>query len=137
MIYKITVGFVTQTFETHKNKFVSQDFTAGDTVDYEDSQGNPLDNKSIDFELLSKSYLPFDMVQPGKKYIQLLDTDSKQIGILKTDADESTLDELFNNYTAIESRDKSIDEFVGFCVEKHLDYFFERFFLDEERILEI
>ena len=42
---KITVGFVTQTFDKkHKGRFVCthQEFIAGDECDYEDAQGNPV-----------------------------------------------------------------------------------------------
>jgi len=43
---KITVGFVTQTFDKkHKGRFVCthQEFIAGDECDYEDAQGNPIE----------------------------------------------------------------------------------------------
>jgi hypothetical protein len=43
---KITVGFVVQTFEKNdKGDFVctGQEFVAGDQVDYEDQDGNPID----------------------------------------------------------------------------------------------
>lgn len=43
---KITVGFVTQTFEKNASgKFVcnKQEFIAGDQCDYEDAEGNPID----------------------------------------------------------------------------------------------
>jgi len=42
---KITVGFVIQTFEKNAaGKFVctKQEFIAGDQVDYEDAEGNPI-----------------------------------------------------------------------------------------------
>ena len=42
-ITKITIGFVTQTFEKNdKGRFVCayQEFIAGDQVDYEDQDGN-------------------------------------------------------------------------------------------------
>ena len=43
---KITVGFVVQTFEKDTTgKFVCtrQEFIAGDQVDYEDAEGNPVE----------------------------------------------------------------------------------------------
>ena len=43
---KITVGFVTQTFEKNlKGRFVCthQGFIAGDQCDYEDAEGNPIE----------------------------------------------------------------------------------------------
>jgi len=42
---KITVGFVIQTFEKNTaGKFIctKQEFIAGDQVDYEDEEGNPI-----------------------------------------------------------------------------------------------
>jgi len=42
---KITVGFVTQTFERNsEGRFICihQEFIAGDQCDYEDAQGNPI-----------------------------------------------------------------------------------------------
>jgi len=54
---KITVGFVIQDFDDNGN-CVAQEFVAGDQVDYEDEEGNPVD---VD---VSKEYHPYDMVQP-------------------------------------------------------------------------
>ncbi len=54
---KITVGFVTQTFEKNdKGRFVctAQEFIAGDQCDYEDAEGNPI--KPPDYE-----YQPYNM----------------------------------------------------------------------------
>ena len=62
LIHKITVGFVTQVFDADTNRWVSQEFTAGDQVDYEDDKG-----ESVDYEKVLPSpepYLCFDMVQP-------------------------------------------------------------------------
>lgn len=52
---KITVGFVIQTFD-ESSKCIEQEFIAGDQVDYEDADGNPIKEWS--------EYQPFDMVQP-------------------------------------------------------------------------
>ena len=57
IVNKITYGFVTQQFDTKTGKFISQEFTAGDQVDYENKRGEAVD--SID------EYLEFDMVQPS------------------------------------------------------------------------
>ncbi len=54
---KITTGFVIQKYKG--NIPVSQEFIAGDQVDYEDLDGNPIDYNTDDEE-----YLPFEMVQP-------------------------------------------------------------------------
>lgn len=58
LVNKITVGFVTQVFDTETNQFVSQDFTAGDEVDYEDQDGECVDGDEV-------GYLPFEMNQPN------------------------------------------------------------------------
>ncbi len=52
---KITVGFVIQTFNNN-NQCIEQEFVAGDTVDYEDVNGNTIEPWD--------EYQPFDMVQP-------------------------------------------------------------------------
>ena len=54
---KITTGFVIQNYED--GKCVSQEFVAGDEVEYEDETGDP-----VDFPDYSEEYQPFDMVQP-------------------------------------------------------------------------
>lgn len=53
---KFTDGFVIQTFDEN-GKCIHQEFVAGDTVDYEDENGNPID-------MFEHDYQPFDMVQP-------------------------------------------------------------------------
>ena len=65
LVNKITVGFVTQVFDTELKRFVSQEFTAGDNVAYENEKGDAVD--SVD------NYLPFHMVQPEppKKCIRI------------------------------------------------------------------
>lgn len=54
---KITIGFVVQTYDG--NKCVSQEFVAGDQIDYEDMVG-----KNIEIDTTNEQYQPFDMVQP-------------------------------------------------------------------------
>ena len=56
IVKKITVGFVVQSYDTNAKKFIEQNFTAGDQVDYEDEFGEPVESFS--------EYLAFDMVQP-------------------------------------------------------------------------
>ena len=56
---KITVGFVIQTFVDDGkggNKCIEQEFVAGDQVDWEDHEGNPI--------LAWDEYQPYHMVQP-------------------------------------------------------------------------
>jgi hypothetical protein len=55
---KITVGFVVQSYEkNNKSEFVciSQEFIAGDQVDYEDEEGNPIT------EVSDHKYQPYNM----------------------------------------------------------------------------
>ena len=71
IIKKVTTGYVTQQYDTEAKQWLSQEFIAGDEVDWEDENGNPTDPPE-DFEddkgwssVDVGSYLPFNMVQPG------------------------------------------------------------------------
>ena len=58
---KITIGFVSQTFELNddgKMVCIEQEFIAGDEVSYEDEHGEPL------VDIPEHQYQYFDMVQP-------------------------------------------------------------------------
>jgi len=57
---KITVGFVVQKFVTigEKHICVSQNFVAGDQIDYKDENGEP-----ITIDTTKEQYQPFDMKQ--------------------------------------------------------------------------
>lgn len=57
-IKKITVGFVTQSF-TPEGKFLEQNFTAGDVVDWEDDYGNCVDPENW--------FQPFNMEDPERE----------------------------------------------------------------------
>ena len=65
MLKKITVGFVIQDFDEKTGKCVSQEFVAGEQVDWENEKGetiNPFEFSTIvdgDF-----NFFPFRMVQP-------------------------------------------------------------------------
>ena len=61
---KVTTGFVTQVFDRRKSEFVSQNFTAGDTVDFEDFVGNAVDSEEFFTNRGVEAYLPFNMEQP-------------------------------------------------------------------------
>lgn len=63
LINKITTGFVIQVFDTEKNQFVSQEFTAGNS-ELEHQDGTPLDDDKVEDKVNGK-YLPFEMVQPS------------------------------------------------------------------------
>ena len=58
---KITVGFVVQTYSTKDGTHVctGQEFVAGDQVDYEDENGEP-----IEVDVTKENYQPFNMEQP-------------------------------------------------------------------------
>ena len=62
---KTTPGFVTQAFEKQDDKLVciEQSFTAGDQVDRENDNGEP-----VAVDVSKEQYQPFDMVQPGLDY---------------------------------------------------------------------
>ncbi len=71
IINKITAGFVIQAFDTEKKKFSHQCFVAGDQVNYEDKEGNPMDAEEmskVNFGPYAEKepYLPFDMLQPDE-----------------------------------------------------------------------
>lgn len=60
MIYnKITVGFVSQQYDSETGKCIFQEFIAGDEIEYEDENGNPVE----DFPE-NEEYFPFEMEQP-------------------------------------------------------------------------
>ena len=59
-INKITTGFVIQTFDTETGKYTSQEFVAGDDVQYENEFGEKIEG----LRLQRESVLPLDMVQP-------------------------------------------------------------------------
>jgi len=64
VIKKITSGFVIQEFDTDQQAFVSQEFIAGDDVDYE-LDDEPIDEFEFDEHLTNHTgYCPYDMVQP-------------------------------------------------------------------------
>lgn len=57
MIHKITWGFVIQKFDN--NNFTSQEFIAGDQIEYETPNGEQVKEEEIE----DLPYHPFDMVQ--------------------------------------------------------------------------
>ena len=54
---KITYGFFSQEFN-EKGELISQKFIAGDQVEFEDSEGNPIDD--FDVEGVTDFYHPFE-----------------------------------------------------------------------------
>ncbi len=63
MVCKITHGYVNQKFEG--GVCVEQSFTAGDPVEFEDEDSNPLLDRDA-IESLPTLYHTFDMIQPGR-----------------------------------------------------------------------
>ena len=64
---KFTTGQVVQTFEEKKGKYVctDQEFVAGDQVDYEDEDGEPL-LADEDFDTADEIYCAMNMVEALK-----------------------------------------------------------------------
>lgn len=66
---KVTVGFVTQTFDKNpKGRFVCthQEFIAGDQCDYEDVQGNPIEPQEHEYQpynMVLRAQTPSETVQ--------------------------------------------------------------------------
>ena len=59
---KVTVGFVIQEYQTEKDGShtpISQEFIAGDQVDYENEYGEP-----VEVDTTKEAHCGFDMVQP-------------------------------------------------------------------------
>lgn len=64
ILNKITTGFVIQSFDTDKQEFVNQTFVAGDQVDYETEDGEPINEIDFEERIAGKqTYLAFNMVQ--------------------------------------------------------------------------
>ena len=63
-IFKITVGFVIQQFDTELGKYISQEFIAGDEVSYEFLNGEIADSSLMEINGV-EPYLPLEMSQPS------------------------------------------------------------------------
>jgi hypothetical protein len=63
ILNKTTTGFVVQKFDAETGRCVSQEFIASDQVEWEDQQGDRIEDGQygIDLEGL---YFPLDMKQP-------------------------------------------------------------------------
>lgn len=80
LVKKITIGHVEQVYDIDNNRWISQNFIAGDEVDYEDQDGN---NLSSD-EILNLPYLPFDMASPDEQVLALSDSHDLSIKVVAT-----------------------------------------------------
>ncbi len=112
---KITVGFVCQTYEKNaEGRFVctKQEFIAGDQCDFEDIDGNPLEN------IPEHEYQPYEMVSPqderqGIKYLLYNDVlgSLESEDPIEADSLEDALSQVLSNmgYSIIEA-EKRKDE---------------------------
>jgi len=62
IVSKITHGYVEQKFDTETRLMVSSEFTTGDDVDFEDSDGNTINP-------INGLYHPFNMANTDPDYI--------------------------------------------------------------------
>jgi len=128
IINKITVGWVTQTYDTSRKRFLKQEFFAGDQVDFEDKDGNPV-QLSIDKKEIYHSY---EMIQPETIHIRLHDLDGNSLGIIKTNISEVEFESLLIGYSYLENRKHDIDSLIEYCKKKYPNYLCERFFINRE-----
>lgn len=63
IVRKITTGFVVQEFDAETGRCVSQEFIAGDQVEFEDRQGNSISDGDFGIDL-EGLYFPLEMKQP-------------------------------------------------------------------------
>lgn len=74
IIQKITPGFVVQRFDSEKRRFISQEFVAGPDRDWEDQNGDNIENTDAGREAIygkggvDEPEMAFDMKQPGDNY---------------------------------------------------------------------
>lgn len=64
IVNKITNGYVIQQFDTDTQKFISQEFIAGDDHTYESEDGDFVDPKTMQIDG-TEPYMPFEMLQPA------------------------------------------------------------------------
>jgi len=92
IVKKITTGFVIQTYDTETGYCIEQNFSAGDIVEYEDEQGEP-----VDWHEGKDAYQPFDMVQPK---LQVSEEPEVKINDWNVVRDEETRDRVSrSNYS--------------------------------------
>ena len=63
ILHKITTGFVVQKFDSETGRCLSQEFVAGDQVEWEDQTGKPIEDGQYGIDL-EGFYLPLKMKQP-------------------------------------------------------------------------
>jgi len=72
IVRKVTPGFVVQEFDAATGRCLSQEFVAGDQVDWEDRAGNAISDGDFGIDL-EGLFFPQEMKQPEEKH----DGDSK------------------------------------------------------------
>ena len=121
MLYKITHGFVIQRFDNN-NKFLSQEFVAGDQVEYENQDGTQVEEVSDELP-----YVPFEMVQPNT---EILEKDDNENIVIK-DNQEFVLNEGFTwievNKINMRIKKTPLGANIKFCHENKEDDY-EMFF---------
>ena len=63
IVRKITTGFVVQEFDAETGRCVSQEFVAGEQIDWEDRQGNAISDGDFGIDL-EGLYHPLELKQP-------------------------------------------------------------------------
>jgi len=122
---KITYGFVVQEYDTVKGKHICthQEFIAGDQVEYENMDGEPIDPNKLSVAK-KEVYQPFDMVAPvpletkGMKFI-CPSCKGRRLECVQDGVHSSIITELSEegdfNYGEIQSDDGMVDRFQ--CVD--------------------
>jgi hypothetical protein len=136
LINKITVGWVTQTYDTDRKRFLKQDFFTGDQVDFEKEDGSPVDISKL--KVVEKEiYHSYNMIQPETIHIRIHDLEDNSLGIVKTNISEVEFEALLFEYSNIENRKHDIDSLIEYCKKKYPNYLCERFFINREMKLNI
>jgi hypothetical protein len=66
IVRKVTAGFVVQEFDSETGRCISQEFVAGDQVEWEDRQANAISDGDFGIDL-EGLYCPLEMKQPEEK----------------------------------------------------------------------
>jgi hypothetical protein len=128
MFKKITTGFVIQDYDEN-GKCISQSFVAGDDVQFEDKNGNPLETDDGEKIERNHEYFPFDMVQPQTvevvDFVSEYDDGSILVSPAKYDASTGQISDIHAidiNMTGMLSREFIIrrsGEEIEICLQCH------------------
>ena len=103
IIYKITYGCVRQAFDAKTGEFSSQDFNAGDEVEWKDIEGQVISFPENEVEF----YYPFEMIQNRDK----------------TEKEICRVDVTFGDKQTIEDRKNPAKQTFSFNSRKECDTF--------------